>query len=262
MDMDERVGPRFDRLIAILALLRSDEGCPWDRQQDERTIADYFLEEVYEAVDAVLADDARRLEEELGDVLMEVVFLAQIYREKGRFSMASVLDGINQKMTRRHPHVFATKSALSCQEVTASWQEQKNSEKRRRTAFEGLAESAPALLQAFQAGQRAAARGADWPSVEDVLDKVRQELGEVEKALGRRETDPASEEIGNLLFAVASLSRVAGHNPELALRAATRKFKERFSAMEEEPAKARRKVVASGQDNMEETRLELKKKGS
>ena len=229
MDAEEKPGKRFDRLVSIMALLRSEQGCPWDREQDEKTIANYFLEEVYETMDAVMADDGRRLEEELGDVLMEVVFLVQIYREKGRFSMASVLDGINRKMIRRHPHVFARRNSVSSREVARSWQEHKNAEKKRRSVFEGMPGSAPALLQAFQAGQRASAGGYDCPDARDILESVKEELGGVEAALGTQPAEKVRERIGALLFSVASLSRLAGHNPELALRAATRKFLKRFN---------------------------------
>lgn len=229
MDAEEKAGKRFARLVSIMALLRSERGCPWDREQDEKSIANYFLEEVYETMDAVMADDARRLEEELGDVLMEVVFLVQIYREKGRFSMASVLDGINRKMIRRHPHVFARRNSVSSREVARSWQEHKNAEKKRRSVFEGMPDSAPALLQAFQAGQRASAGGSDCPDARDVLESVKEELRRVEAALGARPAEKVREQIGALLFSVASLSRLAGHNPELALRAATRKFQKQFN---------------------------------
>jgi tetrapyrrole methylase family protein/MazG family protein len=201
MEKKESIGRRFERLVEILSVLRSEHGCPWDREQDERTIVNYFLEEVFEATDAAMADDSRCLEEELGDVLMEVVFLAQIYQEKGRFTIATVLDGIIQKMVRR-------------------------------SVFEGMSRSAPALLQAFQVGQRAASLGFDWNEARDVLDKVKEEVGELESAIQAGEDKSIGEEIGDLMFSLACLSRLAGHNPELALRAATRKFQRRFRAME------------------------------
>jgi tetrapyrrole methylase family protein/MazG family protein len=232
MEKKESIGRRFERLVEILSVLRSEHGCPWDREQDERTIVNYFLEEVFEATDAAMADDSRCLEEELGDVLMEVVFLAQIYQEKGRFTIATVLDGIIQKMVRRHPHVFARRRRVTSREVVASWQDHKNSEKKRRSVFEGMSRSAPALLQAFQVGQRAASLGFDWNEARDVLDKVKEEVGELESAIQAGEDKSIGEEIGDLMFSLACLSRLAGHNPELALRAATRKFQRRFRAME------------------------------
>jgi tetrapyrrole methylase family protein/MazG family protein len=234
MKKRESVGRRFERLVEILAVLRSDQGCPWDREQDERTIADYFLEEVFEAADAVMTGDSLCLQEELGDVLMEIVFLAQIYQEKGLFSIAAVLDGIIGKMTRRHPHVFGGQKLKTSREVSDSWQEQKNAEKKRRSVFEGMSRSAPALLQAFQAGQRAAARGFDWSGALAALDKVKEEVEELDLAIRAGEAKEIREEIGDVLFSLASLSRLAGHNPELALRAAIQKFKRRFRAIEGE----------------------------
>jgi tetrapyrrole methylase family protein/MazG family protein len=242
MEKTESLGRRFERLVEILAVLRSEQGCPWDREQDERTIVDYFLEEVFEAAEAALANDPQCLEEELGDVLMEVVFLAQIYQEKGYFSMAAVLDGIIHKMTRRHPHVFERQRPVTRREVVESWQERKNIEKKRGSLFEGMSRSAPALLQAFQVGQRAGSVGFDWEDAPDVLDKVKEEVRELESALRSGEDTKIREEIGDLLFSLASLARLAGHNPELALRAATRKFKRRFRAMENELKSQGRKL--------------------
>jgi tetrapyrrole methylase family protein/MazG family protein len=259
MENKESIGRRFEKLVEILALLRSEQGCPWDREQDERTISDYFLEEVFEATDAVMADDSLCLEEELGDVLMEVVFLAQIYQEKGRFSIAAVLDGIIAKMTRRHPHVFGGQRMQTSREVAECWQDQKNSEKSRRSVFEGLTRSAPALLQAFQAGQRAAACGFDWSGALDVLDKVKEEVQELEYALRAGEDKRIREEIGDLLFSLASLSRLAGHNPELALRAANRKFKRRFRAMEREQESTGKELRRTSPEELDKLWKKVKK---
>jgi MazG family protein len=234
MKKRDSVGRRFEKLVEILVVLRSEQGCPWDREQDERTITDYFLEEVFEAADAVMADDFLCLQEELGDVLMEIVFLAQIYQEKGHFSISTVLDGIIGKMIRRHPHVFGGQKLETTREVAESWQEQKNTEKKRRSVFEGMSRSAPALLQAFQAGQRAAVCGSDWGGALAALDKVKEEVAELDFAIRSGEAREIREEIGDLLFSLSSLSRLAGHNPELALRAAVLKFKRRFRAIERE----------------------------
>jgi tetrapyrrole methylase family protein/MazG family protein len=219
MRKKENIGTRFERLVEILTVLRSEHGCPWDREQDERTIVNYFLEEVFEATDAALADDSPSLQEELGDVMMEVVFLAQIYKEKGLFTIADVLDGIIAKMIRRHPHVFEGQKQVTSREVVERWQEHKYSEKKRESVIEGLPRSAPALLQAYQVGQRAASVGFDWEAAPGVLDN---------------DSPKIREEIGDLLFSLASLSRLAGHNPELALRESIGKFQRRFRAMEKE----------------------------
>ena len=261
MERDETIGRRFERLVEILAVLRSEQGCPWDRQQDERSIANYFLEEVFEAIDAVAAADAAALREELGDVMMEVVFLARIYAEKRRFTISDVLDGIVDKMTRRHPHVFGGRRVSSCREVVASWQEHKAGEKKGRPIFDGMPKSAPALLQAFQIGQKVAAYGFDWGNALAVLEKVKEEVEELGTALQGGKEQKVQEEIGDLLFAVASLSRLAGQNPELALRAANQKFKERFLSLEKELLKKGKKLGGASLEEMEETWERVKRRG-
>ena len=261
MGSGSEIGRRFERLVDILAILRSEKGCPWDREQDERSIANYFLEEVFEATDAVAAADATSLQEELGDVMMEVVFLARIYAEKGRFTISDVLDGIVNKMIRRHPHVFAGQNVSSCREVVSSWQEHKAAEKQGRALFDGLPRSAPALLQAFEVGQKAAAYGFDWGSPFSVLEKVQEELGELGNALQEGDEKKVQEEIGDLLFAAASLSRLAGHNPELALRAANEKFKERFLRLEKELLRRGKKLGSATLEEMEEAWDRVKGRG-
>ncbi len=163
MNPPETVGDKFQRLVDILAALRGPGGCPWDREQDAKSIAGYFLEEVYEAVDALYQGEPKALAEELGDVLMEVVFLARIYEEKGDFDAAAALDGINAKLVRRHPHVFGGTPVQDAAQVLDVWNREKRKEKNRTSPFEGIPESAPALLRAFQIGQRAAQDAFDWP---------------------------------------------------------------------------------------------------
>lgn len=226
-------GRRFQRLVGILAALRGPQGCPWDKEQDARSIADYFLEEVYEAIDALRRKDAPALAEELGDVLMEVVFLARIYEEEGRFSIADALDGINRKLVRRHPHVFGGQKIDSAERVLDQWNRLKKAEKKRRSHFEGISRRAPSLLAAFQIGQRVAHFGFDWPSAEDALAKVREEIGELAEALPRADSRDAEEELGDCLFALANVARKLRLNPETALRRANDKFIRRFTKLEQ-----------------------------
>ncbi len=252
-------GKKFQELVDILSALRGPGGCPWDREQDERSIADYFLEEVYEAIDALFAKDAPALAEELGDVLMEVVFLSRIHEEKGLFSAADALSGINAKMTRRHPHVFGDETAESASRVLEAWIRRKREEKNRSSHFEGLAGSAPALLGAFQIGRRAAQFAFDWPSAMEAMVKVREEIGEIEEALRESRREAVEEEIGDGLFALAQAARLAGINPETTLRRANAKFLGRFAAME---ARLRQEGKALGQvslDEMERLWTEIKK---
>jgi MazG family protein len=260
MEPTTRVGQKFEKLVEILDSLRSKNGCPWDREQDEKSIANFFLEEVYEAVDAISADKAGSLEEELGDVLMEVVFLAQIYKEKRQFTIADVLEGIVQKMVRRHPHVFGPKQVRSSQKVIEAWQAQKNAEKERRSVFDGMARSTPALLEAFQIGQRVSAFGFDWPSAKEVLGKIKEEIKEFEEALESGEPRAIREEIGDVFFALANFSRLLGLNPELALRQANDKFKRRFLALERELKKTGKELGQASLEDMDKIWEELKKK--
>ncbi len=233
MDANDRetAGAKFQRLVDILGALRGPGGCPWDREQDARSIAGYFLEEVYEAVDALSRGDDKALAEELGDVLMEVVFLARIFEERGAFDAAAALDGINAKMIRRHPHVFGGERIESAARVLDEWARRKKEEKRRTSPFEGLPESAPALLGAFLMGQRAAQDAFDWPAAAAALAKVREELTEIEAALAGGDPSRIEEEIGDALFALAQAARLARTHPEIALRRANAKFAVRYEAL-------------------------------
>jgi tetrapyrrole methylase family protein/MazG family protein len=250
MKKADTAGLRFQKLVGILAALRGSNGCPWDREQDARSIANYFLEEVYEAIDALSRNDPEALAEELGDVLMEVVFLARIFEEQKTFSIADALDGINQKMIRRHPHVFAGKAIDSAQRVLDQWIRQKKAEKKRESHFEGISRQAPSLLAAFQIGQRVAHFGFDWPSPEEALKKVEEEIGELQETMGRRSVGRIEEELGDCFFALASVARKLGLNPETVLRRANDKFIRRFAKLE-------RKLAQNGQELGEATLAEM-----
>jgi len=223
----------FEKLIEILDVLRSDEGCPWDREQDENSIVNYFLEEVYEAVDAIESGDPQSVKEELGDVLMEVVFLARIFKEKNEFTIHDVLECINQKMIRRHPHVFGPNKIESSARVVDAWNQQKRTEKDRQSILDGMATHLPSLLKAFQIGQRVSIVGFDWKQPLDALKKVREELDELEQALEANNKEEITEEIGDLMFSLANISRLLDINPEIALRQTNAKFCKRFFYIEE-----------------------------
>jgi len=223
----------FEKLVKILDVLRSEKGCPWDKEQDEKTIVNYFLEEAYEAVDAVLSGDPQSLKEELGDVLMEVVFLSRIFKEKNEFTIQDVLEGINKKMLRRHPHVFGPNPIDNSDEVINLWNRQKKNEKKRSSVLDGMASNLPSLLKAFQIGQRVSSYGFDWKRPLHALEKVKEELDELEKALQSGNKEEAAEEIGDLLFSLANVSRLLDVNPEIALRQTNDKFIRRFRFIEE-----------------------------
>jgi MazG family protein len=251
MDDAFKAGKKFQKLVEILDTLRGDEGCPWDREQDAKSIGDYFLEEVYEAIDAIYENNHKALAEELGDVLMEVVFLARIYKEEQKFTISDSLENINQKMTRRHPHVFENREKKTSEGVIDDWRRQKKIEKKRDSFFDGLLKTSPALLEAFQTGQQASSFGFDWNHSLDAMKKVKEEVAELEKALEDGREEEIRQEIGDLLFSMANVSRLSGINPEIALRRANRKFVGRFKAVEEKLKKQGRSLDQASLEEMD-----------
>lgn len=231
----------IERLIEVMERLRHpEEGCPWDRQQTFATIAPYTLEEAYEVADAIAREDVAELREELGDLLFQVVFHAQMAREAGQFDFADVVAAIVDKMTRRHPHVFGDVEIADAAEQTRRWETQKAAERAAKSAgrlpsvLDGVAVALPALTRAEKLQKRAARVGFDWPDIAGVLDKVQEELAEVEAELATAAAPTAvAEEIGDLLFAVVNLARHAGVEAETALRGANLKFERRFHAVEQ-----------------------------
>jgi MazG family protein len=244
-------GRKFDKLVGILETLRGPDGCPWDRAQTSRDIRDHFLEEVYEAVEALEAGDAGSLAEELGDVLMEVVFLSRIHEEEGKFTISDALDRINAKMIARHPHVFASPRDMTPARVAHSWQEGKRKEKGEDSVLASPGPATPALLSAFQVGRKVSACGFDWPDAAGVLAKVREETGELETAVSEADTDSVEEELGDLMFSLAQLSRKFSIDPELALRKANEKFVRRFRSLEGEVRSSGRKLDSLGLAEMD-----------
>jgi MazG family protein len=244
-------GDEFERLVEIMRVLRSPAGCPWDREQTLRTLAPYVQEEAAEVVDAIDRDDPDELREEIGDLLFEGVFLAQVTTEAGRFTVADALRAICDKLIRRHPHVFAQPAPAGASEdavqspaqVVHQWDQIKSREKAARgqvgdRVLDGVARSLPALAAALDIGRRVAKVGFDWPTAAEVLDKIEEEIRELRAELppAASEPDPerAADELGDLLFSVAQLARQMGLDPEAALRAANRKFRRRFDALEDD----------------------------
>jgi len=213
----------FDDLAAIVARLRGPDGCPWDKAQDPATMRPYLLEEAYEVLDAIESGDPLKLREELGDLLFNVVMLAQMAQDAGQFAVSEVPAGIARKMIERHPHVFGAAEGGSL----ADWEQRKSTPDRGR--LDGVPRTLPALLRAHRQGEKAAAVGFDWDDAAGVLRKVREEIEELEA-----ETDPVriEEELGDLLMAVASLGRKLGAPPESALQNANDRFRSRFRTME------------------------------
>lgn len=225
----------FYDLVAILALLRGDKGCPWDREQTHKSIEKNFIEEVYEAIEGIDTGDDGVLKEELGDVLLQVVFHTEIARGEGRFDITDVTTGICKKLILRHPHIFAQVTAETSEAVLQNWEEIKKAEKGQKSqtdVMKGISRSLPALMRAYKIQQKAAKVGFDWDDGGGgALDKLKEELAEVGQALG--EPEQFEEEIGDLLFAAVNVSRFGKTDPELALGRACDKFIRRFSYIEE-----------------------------
>jgi nucleoside triphosphate diphosphatase len=263
------------RLIEIMAALRAPEtGCPWDLAQTSASIAPYAIEEAYEVVDAIERGDAEDLKDELGDLLLQVVFHARLAEEAGDFAFGDVAGAICDKMVRRHPHVFAAADADGPAAVTARWSEIKAAEKAARrerrgevapaSLLDGVPLPLPALTRAVKLQEKAGRVGFDWPSAKDVLEKLREETREVEAELiyepGAEPSPALREEIGDLLFVVANLARKTGVDPEQALRAANAKFERRFHHIEGQLAEAGRTPQEATLDEMEALWVEAKLK--
>lgn len=223
----------FNDLLRIMEILRAPGGCMWDREQDHHSIRRNFLEEAYEAVEAIDNDDPVLLQEELGDVLLQVVFHAQIEREAGRFDIGDVADGICKKLIYRHPHVFGEVEVDSTGQILSNWDELKKTEKHQQSATDTLnavARSLPQLIRADKVQSKAAKVGFDWADMDGALDKAREEFAELERAIAG-DGDPV-EELGDLLFAVVKVARFLKTDPEEALERTTDKFIGRFAAVE------------------------------
>lgn len=264
--------PDVKRLIEIMAALRTPgTGCPWDLEQTFRTIVPYTIEEAYEVADSVERGDLDDLREELGDLLLQVVFHARMAEESGVFAFGDVVEAITTKLIRRHPHVFGQARDLSPNEVKALWDIIKAAEKAERararpdggTASEpglldGVPRNVPALTRSEKLTRKAATVGFDWPDAAQVMDKIREELAEVAEAAAGGSPDRVEDEVGDLLFAVANLARHYRVDPESALRRANAKFERRFGAVEQALARQGRSPEEAGLDEMERLWTEAK----
>jgi MazG family protein len=249
---DER--ENITALLAVMARLRDpDGGCPWDLQQDFRSIAPYTLEEAYEVVDAIEKDDAAALRDELGDLLFQVVFHSRLASEAGWFDFPAVVDGIVDKMLRRHPHVFADAVVADAEEQTRAWEAHKHKERGAQDGLlAGVPLALPALTRARKLQQKAARAGFDWPDIGGVLEKVAEELAEFRAEVEQGDNRQALvEESGDLLFAIVNLLRHAGIDPEAALRAGNRKFERRFQHIEACCRDAGQDVSSAGVETLE-----------
>ncbi|MBE3588924.1 MAG: nucleoside triphosphate pyrophosphohydrolase [Thermoanaerobacteraceae bacterium] len=224
----------LDALVEVLATLRGEKGCPWDREQTHRSLRPYLLEETYEVLEAIDQEDAYKLCEELGDLLLQIVFHAQLAREKASFTINDVIQGITEKMLRRHPHVFGDVRVKDSSEVVANWERIKAREKGHPAGsiLDGIPGHLPALMRAGAVQSRAAQVGFDWPDYRGALEKVGEELGEVRRALSTGSREAVEREVGDLLFATVNLARLAGVEAEVALTDTINRFRRRFAYIE------------------------------
>ncbi len=277
----KRIGALFEKLVALQAHLRSPRGCPWDREQTHQSLRTYLVEETYEVLEALDAGDDAKLAGELGDLLLQIVFHAELAKESGRFDMGEVIERIHSKMVRRHPHVFGEVKARTSAQVLKNWEQLKAEERRsagegrgpRRKAeagkkngetslLDGVPKTLPAVLEAYQLTRRASRVGFDWDNIEGLLEKLAEETAELREALseaGHPRTEntsgataaPLEEEVGDLLFVAANVARFLGVDPEIALKKTNRKFIARFREMERQAARQGRRLADASKDELE-----------
>jgi len=265
-------GDAFGALVELMRILRAPGGCPWDREQSLDTLKPFVLEEAHEVIDAIERRDFDDLQGEIGDLIFEGVFLAQLCADEQRFTVTEALRDVHAKLVRRHPHVFGDASGDRPEgvdtpnAVKGQWEQVKAEERAakgqpRRGMFDGIPKTLPALLAAYEIGNRAAATGFDWPAANDVIDKIEEEIGELRETLETKERERQEEELGDLLFAVTNLSRKLGIEPEAALRAANRKFTARFGAMQARLESRGRGLGEATLDEMEHAWQAVKRSG-
>lgn len=239
----ETSGIWFEKLVNVMARLRAPGGCPWDREQTHATLRTYLIEEAYEVLEALEAHDDAKFAEELGDLLLQVLFHSQIASEEQRFTIVDVIREIHEKMVRRHPHVFGEKTAKDSAEVLRNWEIIKAEERRKKEMTEeekataesilhGVPRSLPALLQGFQLTRKAARVGFDWHDIDGIFDKLREETKELREALIQAKSERIESELGDILFVAVNIARFLKIDPEIALSRANSKFIRRFQEME------------------------------
>lgn len=255
-------GRKFAELVAVMARLRAPGGCPWDRKQSFESIKSYLLEETYEVMDAIDHGDWRGLAEELGDLLLQPVFFAEMAAEQGLFTISDSLDAINEKLIRRHPHVFADAKAETPEDVKRRWDEIKKGEKETQgsnadaSVLDGVVRTLPALMEAEQISRKAAAVGFEWPDIGGVVEKLQEEAAELARARGNQGQEHIAHEIGDLLFTLVNLARFLKVDPEQALRKTNARFRKRFAYVEQRAGEA---LTSTPLERMEELWQEAKR---
>ncbi|TCZ74325.1 nucleoside triphosphate pyrophosphohydrolase [Paenibacillus albiflavus] len=262
----ELLNRTFERLHEIVSILRSPEGCPWDREQTHASLRKNLIEETYEVLETIDDDDPDAMCEEMGDLLLQVMLHSQIEEETGVFTVYDVIETLNEKLIRRHPHVFGEREAGNSDEALANWQAVKDEEKRSKgidlseqSLLDGIPRELPSLMKSLKLQKKAATVGFDWPNSGEVIDKIVEELDEVREAIKLKSADNQHEELGDLLFAVVNLARMLKVDPESAIAAANRKFTERFQYIEQGLKKREKDFAQSNLEEMESLWQEAKK---
>lgn len=249
----------FNKLIKILKRLRNPiNGCPWDRKQTQHSIKEYVLEEAHELVEAIDLESPEKVKEELGDLLLQIAFLSQLNLEKNNFSIREVIDTVNKKLIKRHPHIFGDATAHTAEEVRQNWEKIKKKEKKKTSILSDYPPQMPALAHAKRIGEQASSVGFDWNDPLKALEKVEEEIEELKKEIREGDEKKITEEVGDLLFAVANVSRLAKVNPEFALKGTNKKFISRFRYIEEQLKKQGKDIAKTDLDEMEELWQESK----
>ena len=254
MARKEMIMREFERLVEIMLKLRGPGGCPWDAEQTHQSIAHNLLEEAYEAHEAILSGDMPHLCEELGDVLLQVVFHGVMAAETGDFTLSDVVDGLSAKLVYRHPHVFGETTVADAAEVTRNWEQLKAREKgktSRESILDGVPAALPALWQARKMQTAAARVGFDWPDIGGVVAKIREEAAELEEAVSLGGAEAIEEELGDLLFSLVNLARFLKVDPEAALKRTNQKFRRRFARIEQEARAQGRELTELSLDEMD-----------
>ena len=256
--MNNSAAEKFDELIKIIKRLQAPDGCPWDREQTNASLLPFFLEEVYEVIESVDNENWPELKEELGDILLHVVFQAVLAEKNGHFSINDSLDHVNEKLVRRHPHVFGDAKADEAFHAKQNWEAEKHKEKNRKSRLDGVPKTLPALIRAQRLQQKASYAGFDWNEVQQVWDKIHEEIQELKEAQSENTKEHIAEEIGDVLFSVVNLARFLDIPAEDALRKTNKKFTDRFARIEEELKKRGKTVEESNLEEMDDIWNEVK----
>ena len=254
-------GRLLRELMGVVERLRSEQGCPWDRQQTAQSLLPYLLEETYEVMESVTADDAAALKEELGDLLLHVVFQGSLAAETGRFTLGDSIRSVIQKLVRRHPHVFGDQTAANTGVIRQRWEAAKQREKGRTSILDGVPRTLPALNRARRLQEKASSVGFDWQQVDDVWAKVAEEIDELKEACSARDGAAMQEEFGDVLFSLVNLGRFLHLSGEDALRQTIGKFEQRFRGIEKELARRGRRIEDATLEEMDGIWNRLRQEG-